>query len=82
MIDNFDHHSRSGFSGCVWANRLSANGKNSVCILEAGLPDWNHLHILLYFIKTLINPNVNWLLKLNLVGEQTEELLIFQEVKH
>ena len=46
------------------ANRLSANGKYSVCILEAGPPDWNpFIHIPAGFMKTLVNPNVNWLFK-------------------
>ena len=65
MIDNFDYIIvGAGSSGCVLANRLSANGKNSVCILEAGPPDWNpFIHIPAGFMKTLINPNVNWLFK-------------------
>ena len=65
MIDDFDYIIvGAGSSGCVLANRLSANGKNSVCILEAGPPDWNpFIHIPAGFIKTLINPKVNWLFK-------------------
>ena len=65
MIDNFDYIIvGAGSSGCVLANRLSANGNNSVCILEAGPPDWNpFIHIPAGFMKTLINPNVNWLFK-------------------
>ena len=65
MIDNFDYIIvGAGSSGCVLANRLSANGKNSVCILEAGPSDWNpFIHIPAGFMKTLVNPNVNWLFK-------------------
>ena len=65
MINNFDYIIvGAGSSGCVLANRLSADGKNSVCLLEAGPPDWNpFIHIPAGFIKTLINPNVNWLFK-------------------
>ena len=65
MADNFDYIIvGAGSAGCVLANRLSANGKYSVCILEAGPPDWNpFIHIPAGFMKTLINPNVNWLFK-------------------
>ena len=65
MADNFDYIIvGAGSSGCVLANRLSANHKNSVCILEAGPPDWNpFIHIPAGFMKTLVNPNVNWLFK-------------------
>tara|TARA_B100000212_G_scaffold233449_1_gene177489 strand:+ start:192 stop:1829 length:1638 start_codon:yes stop_codon:yes gene_type:complete len=64
-MNNFDYIIvGAGSSGCVLANRLSADGKNSVCLLEAGPPDWNpFIHIPAGFIKTLINPNVNWLFK-------------------
>ena len=65
MADNFDYIIvGAGSSGCVLANRLSANPKNSVCVLEAGPPDWNpFIHIPAGFMKTLVNPNVNWLFK-------------------
>ena len=65
MADNFDYIIvGAGSSGCVLANRLSANAKNSVCVLEAGPPDWNpFIHIPAGFMKTLVNPNVNWLFK-------------------
>jgi choline dehydrogenase len=52
----------AGSAGCILANRLSASGTHSVCILEAGPPDWNpYIHIPAGFIKTLTNPSVNWL---------------------
>ena len=54
----------AGSAGCVLANRLSADGKNTVCLLEAGPPDWNpFIHIPAGFMKTLANPSVNWLFK-------------------
>ncbi|MEM7751118.1 MAG: GMC family oxidoreductase N-terminal domain-containing protein, partial [Pseudomonadota bacterium] len=49
-------------AGCILANRLSEDGKHTVCLLEAGPPDWNpFIHIPAGFIKTLTNPKVNWL---------------------
>ncbi len=65
MVDNFDYIIvGAGSAGCVLANRLSVNGKYSVCLLEAGPPDWNPLiHIPAGFMKTLTNPSVNWLFK-------------------
>ncbi len=63
MAESFDYVIvGAGSAGCILANRLSADGKNSVCLLEAGPPDWNpYIHIPAGFIKTLTNPNVNWL---------------------
>ena len=65
MADNFDYIIvGAGSAGCVLANRLSANNKYSVCVMEAGPPDWNpFIHIPAGFMKTLVNPNVNWLFK-------------------
>lgn len=52
----------AGSAGCILANRLSADGRHSVCLLEAGPPDWNpYIHIPAGFIKTLVDPKVNWL---------------------
>ena len=51
----------AGSAGCILANRLTEDGKFSVCLLEAGPPDWNpYIHIPAGFLKTLANPNVNW----------------------
>ncbi|MDC3234519.1 GMC family oxidoreductase N-terminal domain-containing protein [Candidatus Puniceispirillum sp.] len=52
----------AGTAGCVLANRLTACGKYTVCLLEAGPPDWNPMiHIPAGFMKTIANPSVNWL---------------------
>ena len=52
----------AGSAGCILANRLTENGKNTVCLLEAGPSDWNpFIHIPAGFIKTLYNPKINWM---------------------
>ena len=63
MADAFDYVIvGAGSAGCILANRLSAEAKHSVCLLEAGPPDWNpYIHIPAGFIKTLTDAKVNWL---------------------
>ncbi|RMF00926.1 MAG: choline dehydrogenase [Alphaproteobacteria bacterium] len=52
----------AGSAGCVLANRLTEDGKSTVCVLEAGPPDWNpFIHIPAGFIKTFVNPRINWM---------------------
>jgi choline dehydrogenase len=52
----------AGSAGCVLANRLSADPKNQVLLLEAGPEDKNFwIHVPLGFGKTLTNSTVNWL---------------------
>ena len=54
----------AGSAGCILANRLSQSGKNTVCLLEAGPSDRNpFIHIPAGFIKTLYNPEINWMYK-------------------
>ncbi|MSO77018.1 MAG: choline dehydrogenase [Alphaproteobacteria bacterium] len=61
----------AGSAGCILANRLSEDGKASVLVLEAGPRDWNpFIHIPAGFMKTLVNPSVNWLYKME-PGEWT-----------
>jgi choline dehydrogenase len=51
----------AGSAGCVLANRLTANGRYSVLVLEAGAKDTNPwIHIPLGYFKTMHNPKTDW----------------------
>ena len=65
MNDTFDYIIvGAGSAGCIVAERLSADGRHTVCVLEAGPADWNpFIHIPAGFMKTMVNPNINWLYK-------------------
>ncbi len=54
----------AGSAGCVVANRLSADPKTKVVLLEAGGRDWNPwIHIPVGYFKTIHNPSVDWCYK-------------------
>ena len=51
----------AGSAGCVLAERLSANGRHSVLVLEAGGSDRRfYVHMPLGYGKTFYDPKVNW----------------------
>ena len=51
----------AGSAGCVIANRLSADPKSTVALLEAGGRDTNPwIHIPVGYFKTMHNPSVDW----------------------
>src|SRR4030081_2747431 len=52
----------AGSAGCVLANRLSTDGKNSVLLLEAGPKDTNlWIHVPLGYGKLFKDKTVNWM---------------------
>ena len=62
MVDEFDYVIvGSGPAGSVLAKRLSADGKTTVCVLEAGISDSHPMiRVPVGFVKTLYNPRFTW----------------------
>lgn len=51
----------AGSAGCVLANRLSANARNSVALIEAGPRDSNFwIHLPIGYGRTMWDSRVNW----------------------
>ncbi len=52
----------AGSAGCALANRLSADGKHSVALIEAGPADKNPwIHIPVGYFRTMGNPKSDWM---------------------
>jgi choline dehydrogenase-like flavoprotein len=53
-----------GSAGCVLANRLSADGRNRVALVEAGGRDnWIWFHIPVGYLFAIGNPRADWLMR-------------------
>ena len=51
----------AGAAGAILANRLTEDGTATVCLLEAGPPDWHpYLHMPAGYIKAVFNPTYAW----------------------
>src|SRR6201987_1219002 len=54
----------AGTAGCILANRLSANAKNRVLILEAGGNDnWIWFHVPVGYLFAIGNPRSDWMFR-------------------
>jgi choline dehydrogenase len=65
-----------GSAGCVLAARLSEDPKTSVVLLEAGGEDSHPLiHVPAGYVKTMVNPAVNWMFETEPVSGTANRVL-------
>ncbi len=69
MSESFDYIIvGAGSAGCVLANRLSADPKNRVLLLEAGgKDDWIWFHIPVGYLFAIGNPRADWMFETDAV---------------
>src|SRR3569832_1071277 len=65
MAEEFDYIiAGAGSAGCVLSNRLTADPKNRVLLLEAGGRDnWIWFHIPVGYLYAIGNPRSDWMFK-------------------
>ena len=65
MAETFDYIVLgAGSAGCVLANRLSADPRNRVLVLEAGgRDDWIWFHIPVGYLFTIGDPRADWMFR-------------------
>lgn len=70
MDENFDYIIvGAGSAGCVLANRLSADPRTRVLLLEAGAKDdWIWFHIPVGYLFAIGNPRADWMLETDAIA--------------